>query len=328
MARKSESWARDLWGAAMAEHDWRGSVLEKVMFDWPSGKRSLYHPKPPAFLFIADQHGTVEEREYLDLQNALVQLGDERSRLGRRQHSADSPTIGIPFAPAPISQTDVEDTIRAVMASVHPVVVRQEQIMRCAFIAHLPEEIRRDIGTLSANLHPELPTPSKEYQRKGSRTMRARIDLGFGHPTSCEQVAGVLELKALTLFREIWFRKQLEKLDSTPPGMMFSGLAGDFQKLLDPKLPNNAFRFSWVVTKKRGHSTPDQVANWARRLLEPVERRLALAGFHQSYDYSMNCLRWCWGNGTALHLAWYWPKTQDPAQFEPVWMRPGNSNLT
>ena len=303
----------------MAEHDWQGSVLDSVMFDWPTGKKTRYHPNPPAFLSIADEHGNVDEQEYLDLQNALIQLGDERSRLGRRRHSGESPSIAVLFAPAPISREDVQGTMRAVMASVHPEVVRQEQIMRCAFIAHLPEEVRRRIGTLSASIHPELPTPSKEYQRKGDRTMRARIDLGFGHPTLCDQIAGVLELKRLTAFSEIWFKKQLEKLADTRAGLMFSGLAGDFQKLLDPKLPEAAFRFSWVVTKKRGPMTPNDVSAWAHRLVEPVERRLALTGFHDGYDELMQCRRWTWRSGAAVNLAWYWPKAGAPAEFEPVW---------
>jgi len=290
------------------------------MFDWPKGKKTRYHLNPPAFFSIADEHGTVGEGEYLDLQNALVRLGDEQSRRGRSRHR-ESPSIDVSFAPASVAREDVAATICAVMATVHPAVVRQEQIMRCAFIAHLPEDVRKRIGTLSASLHPELRTPSNEYQRKGSRTMRARIDLGFGHPSRCDQIAGVLEQKALTAFSEIWFKKQLEKLTSTPPGLMFSGLAGDFQKLLDPKLPKAAFRFSWVVTKRRGPLAPNDVAAWARRLLEPVEQRLALAGFQQGYDPSLQCVRWTWRDGTAVDLAWYWPKTDAPDEFEPVWMQ-------
>jgi hypothetical protein len=209
--------------------------------------------------------------------------------------------------------------MKIVMATVHPAVVGQEQILRCAFVAHLPEEIRKAIGTLSANVHPEMPTASNIYQREGKATRRARIDLGVGHPTSCDEIVGAIELKTLTQFGELWFRKQLEKLNSTPKGLMFSGIAGDFQKLLDPKVPKDAFRYSWVVTKKCGLARPEQIARWAKSLLGPVEQRLTLEGFEQSFDTTMDSLRWRWSNGSALNLAWYWPKERSPEQFEPVW---------
>lgn len=206
------------------------------------------------------------------------------------------------------------------MENVHPAVVGQEQILRCAFVANLPQEIRDGIGTLSANIHPELPTASNIYQRMGKTKRRARIDIGVGHPTKCGEIIGAIELKTLTQFGELWFRKQLEKLNTTPKDLMFSGIAGDFQKLLDPKLPKDAFRCSWVVTKKRGLARPEQIARWAKSLLEPVEQRLGLEGFDQSYDTTMGLLRWGWSNGSVLNLAWYWPKEHDQEQFEPVWV--------
>ncbi len=319
MSRRDQAWARTLWAAMIAEHRWSGRTFERVMFDWPDGKKTRYHQSPPAFFAIADEQGTVDEREYLDLQSALVRLAEEQSRRGRTRHGkvrCAEPR----FAPGPLAREDVETAIQSVMATVHPAVVRQEQIMRCAFVARLPQQVRMQIGTLSANLHPELPTPSSEYQRKGNRTMRARMDLGFGHPTVREQIAGVLELKRLTAFSEIWFRKQVDKLTSTHAGLMFSGLAGDFQKLLDPKLPTEAFRLSWAVTKTRGVMTPKDVAASARRLLEPVERRLSRAGCQETYEESTQSLRWEWRDGVVLNLAWYWPKSNAPDEFEPVWM--------
>src|SRR5437879_315098 len=98
------------------------------------------------------------------------------------------------FHPCAVTRDDVQEAMREVMDTVHHLVVRQEQILRCALIAHLPEQVRNAIGTLQANLHPEIPTPSKEYQRKGSKKRRARIDVGFGHPVNCEEIISVLEL--------------------------------------------------------------------------------------------------------------------------------------
>jgi len=71
MPRQTEAWARPLWAAAMAEHDWESSVLDKVMFDWDPGKATRYHPNPPAFFSIADEDGTVDEQEYIELRDAL-----------------------------------------------------------------------------------------------------------------------------------------------------------------------------------------------------------------------------------------------------------------
>jgi hypothetical protein len=321
MPRLSISQVRQLWSNAIAEKGWQASTLEKVMFDWQSGKLTMYFPNPPAFYSISDELDTVDEEQYLKLQAELIRRGEQRSDLGRRRSDRQNPAAQpLAFHPSTVTQDDIQEAMKSVMCTVHPLVVRQEQILRCALIAHLPESVRNAIGTLRANLHPELPTASKEYQRKGSKKRRARIDVGFGHPMVCEETIGVLELKALTSFNETRFERQLERLNTTPAGLMFSGLAGDFQKLLDPKLPRNTFRCSWAVTKKRSAVEPEQIAQWARGLLEPVERRLSLEGFEQEYDPVMHWLRWKWKDGSAVNLAWYWPKHENPEQFEPVWI--------
>ena len=205
------------------------------------------------------------------------------------------------------------------MATVHPKIVRHEQILRCALIAHLPKDIREALGTLSANVHPELPTPSNVYQRKGNTPRRARIDVGFGHGALPERLVGVIELKALSSFNELWFRKQGERMNTTPRNLMFSGLTGDFQKLLDRKLPIDAFRYSWVVTSNRGRGGPNEIARWAQSILKPVEERLSLEGFEETYDPMTRWLVWKWKDGTILHLAWYSPSSEAPERFLPVW---------
>jgi hypothetical protein len=138
----------------------------------------------------------------------------------------------------------------------------------------------------------------------------------------CEETLGVIELKTLPQFGELWFRKQLEKLDCTDPNLMYSGLAGDFQKLLDPRLPVNAFRYSWAITTKRGRATPEEIARWAESLMERVNRRFSLDGFERSYNGEPESLCWKWAGGTVMNLLWYWPKKGFPDQFEPVWTMP------
>ena len=318
MSRINIEQARELWQSAINAKDWRGRVLERVMFDWPHGKKTNYHPDPPAFPQIADHLKTVDEDEYRELLNSLIHLGERQSDLGRRRGAGHIVAVAPACRPLPVERACIYRAISDVMATVHPAIVRQEQILRCALIAHLPEQIRKAIGTLAANLHPELPTPSSEYQRKGNTQRRARIDVGFGHGTIPEKLAGVIELKALTSFNGVWFQKQVEQLHTTPSNLMFSGLAGDFQKLLDRKIPKHAFRCSWAVTRSRG-GRPDQIARWAQSLLSPVVKRLSLDGFEQTYDSTTGWLEWKWNDGSKLHLAWYWPSKEEPERFVPVW---------
>ena len=289
------------------------------MFDWESGRPTAYHPRPPAFFSIADQSKTVDEDEYKALQAELIRTGERFSRLGRSRHTSIPPTPAFLVDPAPIPEGVIETAITQVMGAVHPGVVRQEQILRSAFVARLPDTMRQALGTLTANVHPEMPTPSNTYQRLGKTKRHARIDLGFGHPTSCDGCFGVIELKTFAVLSGEWFQKQLEKLESRPTGLMYSGLAGDFQKLLDPKLPKDAFRYSWLVTKKRGNARPEEIAKWARSLLLPVERLFPLGALEESLDTSTKWLKWKWDDGSVIHLVWYWPKEGSSDQFEPVW---------
>jgi hypothetical protein len=319
MSRLNIAEARELWRNAINAKHWQGSVLERVMFDWTRGKKSNYHPDPPAFRHIADHLQTVDEQEYRELVNSLIQLGERQSELGRRRGAGHVVAVAPACTPLPLERECICRAINEVMATVHPKIVRQEQILRCALIAHLPQNIREAIGTLSANVHPELPTPSNEYQRKGNTQRRARIDVGFGHGAVPEQLVGVIELKALTSFNELWFRRQEERLHATPPNLMFSGLAGDFQKLLDRKLPKHAFRYSWVVTRNWGRGRPDEIARWARSIVRPVEKRLSLEGFEETYDAMTRWLVWKWKDGTILHLAWYSPNREASEKFLPVW---------
>jgi hypothetical protein len=115
------------------------------------------------------------------LQAAILLRGERFSNLGRTQTRRAAISPPLLWAPAPLMCSEVQLAIQMVMKTIHPAVVRQEQILRCAFIARLSQETGQTIGTLSANIHPEMPTPSNIYQRKGRKKRRARMDLGFGH---------------------------------------------------------------------------------------------------------------------------------------------------
>ena len=248
MSRINIDQARELWQSAINAKDWRGRVLERVMFDWPHGKKTNYHPDPPAFPQIADHLKTVDEDEYRELLNSLIHLGERQSDLGRRRGAGHIVAVAPACRPLPVERACIYRAISDVMATVHPAIVRQEQILRCALIAHLPEQIRKAIGTLAANLHPELPTPSSEYQRKGNTQRRARIDVGFGHGTIPEKLAGVIELKALTSFNGVWFQKQVEQLHTTPSNLMFSGLVGE-QAALTASVSLEVVAVSMLIVK-------------------------------------------------------------------------------
>jgi endonuclease len=87
MSRLTLTQAKDLWRNAIAEKGWQRSTLEQVMFDWPTGRRTIYHPNPPAFNFIADEHKTVDEDEYRALISELIQRGQTYSDKGSRRSS-------------------------------------------------------------------------------------------------------------------------------------------------------------------------------------------------------------------------------------------------
>src|SRR5262249_50291324 len=136
---------------------------------------------------------TVDEADYARIETSLLAQGEPYSRLGSAAHTV---VVGLVASPEPVGRGEVVTTIETVMANVHPLAVTQEQILRAAFFARLPGELGKTIGTARAAVHPELPTPSSNYVITGKREMRARYDLGFGHPREPTGIAGVVELKA------------------------------------------------------------------------------------------------------------------------------------
>ena len=83
MPRLSIFQARELWQKAVAEKGWQSSTLEKVMFDWESGKPTRYHSTPPAFYSLAMESETVDEAEFRALVDELIRRGERFSNLGR-----------------------------------------------------------------------------------------------------------------------------------------------------------------------------------------------------------------------------------------------------
>jgi hypothetical protein len=207
------------------------------------------------------------------------------------------------------------------MLTAHPRAVRQEQVLRATFVSHLPSTIAIAIGTMSSTFHPERPTPSNTYTIRGKREMRARFDIGFGHPDLSEGIRGVIELKVVGSFDG-----NFDKLSSNDPAVHpISGkterdpLFVDFKKLLDPNLPTGSFRISWVAAGRRGLADPKLIAEKAARVIKQVEAERGISERKTEIDLQTGWLKWSWSNGVCLKLAWYRPSADEDTLFEPVW---------
>jgi hypothetical protein len=245
--------------------------LRLAMFDYVPDEhgRTLYQPAP-AWPTIADSDNTADEAGYARMERSLLAQGEPYSRRGTAAHSGQPP-LELVATPVPIGREGVVATIETVMAKVHPLAVTQEQIVRAAFFAQLPRELGDIIGTERAAVHPERPTPSSDYIFTGTRGlgMRARYDLGFGHPTESVGIVGVAELKAgLSTFDRLETLSCFdEESDCDADGQRPSGqtrkleepLFLDILKLLDPQLPEGAFRISWIASGKRGRSSAAEI---------------------------------------------------------------------
>ena len=160
------------------------------------------------------------------------------------------------------------------------------------------------VGTFRSAVHAEMPTPSGTYQRTGTRPMRARYDVGFGHPEDPAGIIGVMELKAGM---------------STFDQQLGEGFAADFEKLLDPLLPPDAFLISWALAMRSGRISSRDLAERAAAVIAPVESKLGLRGRTGSLDAQTGWLTWRWPSGPTLYLAWYRPRAGLPDRFSPAW---------
>lgn len=331
MAQLTETDCRRRWDEAIRARGWQKSKLRLAMFDYLPDRdgRTLYDPAP-AWPTIADENNTADEADYMRMERNLLAQGEPYSRRGAAAHSGQV-SSGLAVKPVPISRRDAVSTIDTVMAKVHPLAVTQEQILRAAFFAQLPRELAETIGTANAAVHPERPTPSSDYVFTGTRGvgMRARYDLGFGHPTESEEIAGVSELKAgpatfdrletMSCFNEPTETDLGPQSSKPEPDKLDEPLMLDFFKLLDPQLPSGAFRISWIASGKRGRSTMGEIRERAVLIVQRVARERNLAGGVFEIDATTRWLVCSWPESLVrLELAWYRPDAIDPERFEPV----------
>jgi hypothetical protein len=306
------------------------------MFDYNPDvhDRTLYHPAP-GWPTIAGTDDTADLAEYLNLQEHLLKQGEPHSRRGAAAHGVTVIPQLVP-KPAPINRADIVAVVQRVMSTVHPLAVTQEQILRAAFFTQLSDELAIRIGTGMSAVHPERPTPSDDYvfTAKRGTGMRARYDLGFGHPTDTAGIIGVMELKAgLATFDRLdnLGRLTVDVDDTSEKGE--NGLAieaqpkkreeplpTDLYKLLDPKLPQNSCRISWVALGKRGSATVREICEQAVRIVRGVAEARQLSGQTYAVDSSTGWLVFNWAHPqpATLELAWYHPKADTPFIYEPV----------
>ena len=117
MSRLNIGQARKLWQSAIDAKHWRGRVLERVMFDWTRGKKTSYHPDPPAFLHIANHGQTVDEKEYRELVKSLIQLGERQSERGRKRGAGHVVGVALACTPLPLERECICRAINEVMVS-------------------------------------------------------------------------------------------------------------------------------------------------------------------------------------------------------------------
>lgn len=328
----AQSDARQLWLAELRKHGprgWHTSKLSRVMFDWsPRDGITAYHPAA-AWPTIADRTGHAPLERYMALQRNLIEQGYRFSDPGSARSGGPTPRAtgypgttasaastrrivtpghGVPrrsnYAPLSISFADVAAAVKSVMDNSHPVAVRQEQILRASLMTRLPAKIAASVGTFRSAVHAEMPTPSGTYQRTGTRPMRARYDVGFGHLEDPAGIIGVMELKAGM---------------STFDQQLGEGFAADFEKLLDPLLPPDAFRISWALAMRSGRISSRDLAERAAAVIAPVESKLGLRGRTGSLDAQTGWFTWRWSSGPTLYLAWYRPDAGLPDRFSPAW---------
>ena len=333
MERLTEAECRQRWNEAIRARGWEKSKLRFAMFDYRTSEhgRTLYHPVP-AWPTIADGSNTADAEDYTRVERGLLAQGEPHSRRGAASR-AGRVVLEMVASPLPVRRGDVVATIETVMATVHPLAVTQEQILRAAFFAHLPRGLAESLGTAKSAVHPERPTPSSNLVVTGTRGtgMRARYDLGVGHPTESDGITGATELKGglATLDRlEALCRFDEEsaadvQLASGETEKLEEPLQLDLLKLLDPKLTADAFRVSWIASGKRGWSTTAEIRDRAVRIVERVANELNLSGARFENDPATGWLVCSWAQpNVPLELAWYRPGASDPEKYEAVFAAP------
>ena len=300
--------------------------MRLVMFDYRRDRHGLTVYKPaPGWPTIASDDDTAGFEEYLQLEAQLLRQGEPFSQRGSQRHGPPPPLPS--FEPLPVAEEQVVSVIAGVMSVVQPCCVTQEQILRAAFFARLPQDLAEAIGTVHSAVHPERPTPSSDYSLSGKREtgMRGRYDLGFGSLVDSE-ITGVVELKGGNgSFDNLSVCGQLVDEDGLSPTVLadekkkrLEPLIIDLQKLLDPKLPHGSFRISWIALGRRGVTTAAEIRERTARVIDLAARRRNLPPATYSVDADTEWLTCEWAKAQiTLRLAWYRPD-ESGSCFEPV----------
>ncbi len=317
MSLISEAEARKLWQDALEKKCWHERKIRFVMFDWRPEMGKISYRPAPAWPTVANGENKADRATFLNLVERILRQGDRFSSLGSVPRVGIRPEIEL--APHPIDEQTIRQAILETMNAIQPGAVNQEQILRSALVSHLPTQFREAIGTRFSAFHPELPTPSDTYTRTGDRQMRARYDIGFGHPRQAAAIVGVMELKAIkgsvaALIRSYRVDESSENGDVEPVDRDF--LRDDLEKLLDPRLPGSTLRVSWLGAGSRSRLTTSKISESVQRTLV----RLVRAEARQELDHQTGWLKWAWVNpDIVLHLAWYHPHAAESDAFESVW---------
>jgi hypothetical protein len=147
--------------------------------------------------------------------------------------------------------------------------------------------------------------------------MRARYDLGFGHPKESAGIVGVVELKAgLSTFDGLESMSRFDKESDAeinaplPTGqtekLHEEPLILDLLKLLDPQLEKGAFRISWIANGRRGQSTAAEIRERAQLIVEHVARERNLSGTNFHVDAATGWLVCTWPQ---CGCGWSWRGT-------------------
>lgn len=290
--------ARQLWVHAIRKKGWEGKKLARVMFeDAATVGSTRYRPAPPAWRTVADPSNPDmgSRGKFGELVADLLAQGGKKSREGVQGRV-------VPAAPLPISEDDVVQMIQDIAREVHTGHVPHEQVLRAVFMARLPTAYAHAIGTPKSAVHAERKTPSTYRVKAKQRSVKARYDLGFGHPTRDDEISGVVELKVL------------DSLDELLP--IDGGLLQDFLKLLDGGLPPASFRISWALSKRRASEDAlPRVLTQFDAVLKIVESTRILTGRKIEVDPATGWLDVCWADGPRLRIAWYEPAGSDASHF-------------
>lgn len=308
MDKITEAEARNDWSAELQRRGWESSKLARIMFlyDPDVDGRTRYAPAP-AWRTVAATDGTADRNAYETLKRRLLAQGEPFSARGSRSGASLNRPLNL-FEPIPIDREVVVLTIAKVMSEVCPAAVTQEQILRAAFVTRLPSEYAQSIGTSRSAVHLERATPSL-YRHTGMTDSRARFDLGFGSVQDDSHIAGVVELKASSAsYDRVRRPADICRTDTFENGTTRrrgEPLSVDFLKLLDPKLPTEAFRISWIALTGLGSMNPSSTLADAEAILCHAAARRGLSEPEWRCD-SNGWMAAYWPlPGITLELAWY-----------------------